>query len=80
MTKKNLTEKELLESMTSYTAHSDELSEVSIKEWTVMLEKAELIALNDADFEKFVTYLSSGTEPAKVEALKKLFKLKAPWE
>lgn len=80
MTKKNLTEKELLESMTSYTAHSEELSEVSIKEWTEMLEKAELIALNDADFEKFVTYLSSETEPAKVEALKKLFKLKAPWE
>ena len=80
MTKKNLTEKELLESMTSYTAHSDELSEVSIKEWTEMLEKAELIVLNDADFEKFVTSLSSETEPAKVEALKKLFKLKAPWE
>ncbi|KVX03212.1 hypothetical protein [Shewanella frigidimarina] len=80
MTKKNLTEKKLLEGMTSYTAHPDLLSEVSIKAWTEMLEKAELITLNDAEYEKFVTYVNSGAEPAKVEALKKLFKRKAPWE
>ncbi|MEZ9466849.1 hypothetical protein [Vibrio breoganii] len=80
MSKKRFTEDELLESLTAYTAHADELSEVNIKEWSEMLNHAESTSLSNAEYEKFVTALNSATDLAALEGIKKLLKRKAPWE
>lgn len=80
MSKKRFTEDELLDSLTAYTAHADELSEVNIKEWSEILNHTESISLSGVEYEKFFTALDSAPDLAAIEGLKKLFKRKAPWE
>lgn len=80
MSEKKLTEKELLEGITAYTAHADELSDIDTEEWTKMLNQAKPIALKDTDYQRFVAFLNSGPDPTAIEDFKKLFKRKAPWE
>lgn len=80
MSKKRFTEDELLDSLTAYTAHADELSEVNINEWSEMLNHTESISLSDVEYEKFYTALDSAQDLAAIERLKKLFKRKSPWE
>ncbi|WP_413112073.1 hypothetical protein [Thaumasiovibrio sp. DFM-14] len=80
MSKKRFTEDELLDSLTAYKAHADDLSEVNIEEWTEMLNQAESISLSDAEYEKFVTALNSESDLAAIEGMKNLLQQKAPWE
>ena len=76
MSKKRFTEDELLDSLTAYTTHADELSEINIEEWTEMLNQAEPISLSDDEYEKFVTALNSDPDLAALEGIKKLLKRK----
>ncbi|MGR5269703.1 hypothetical protein ACPV5R_18340 [Vibrio astriarenae] len=78
MSEKKLTEEELLEGLTAYTAH--ELIDIDSEEWTKMLNLAKPTVLNDADYERFVAFLNSDPDPTAIEDFKKLFKRKAPWE
>ncbi|MDD9155584.1 hypothetical protein PVK64_05230 [Aliivibrio sp. S4TY2] len=80
MNKNRFTEGDLLDSLTAYTAHSDELNEVKIGEWTEMLNQAEPISLSDDEYEKFVTALNSDPDLAALEGIKKLLKRKNTWE
>ena len=41
MSKKRLSEKDLLEGLTSHTAHSDELATTSVKDWGTYSEDAD---------------------------------------
>jgi len=80
MNKNRFTEGDLLDSLTAYTAHADELNEVKIEEWTEMLNQAEPISLSDDEYEKFVTALNSAPDLAALECIKKLLKRKDPWD
>lgn len=80
MNKNRFTEGELLDSLTAYTAHADELNEANIEEWAEMLNQAEPISLSNDEYEKFVTTLNSAPDLAALEGIKKLFKRKTPWE
>lgn len=80
MNKNKFTEGELLDDLTAYTAHADELSEVNIEEWTEMLNQAEPISLSDDEYEKFVTALNSDPDLAALQGIKKLLKRKKTWE
>lgn len=80
MSKKRFTEDELLDSLTAYTTHADELSETNIEEWTEMLKQAKSISLSDTEYEKFVDALNSAPDLTALEDIKKLLKRKAPWE
>lgn len=71
MSKKRFTEDELLDSLTAYTAHADELSEVNIKEWSEMLNHTESISLSDVEYEKFFTALDSDPDLAAIEGIKR---------
>ena len=64
MSKKRFTEDELLDCLTAYTAHADELSEVNIEERTEMLNQAKSISLSDTKYEKFVAALNSAPDLA----------------
>lgn len=78
MSKIKITEQELLNGLTAYTAHADELSEIDLEEWTAMLKQAEPILLGEDDYNRLLEVLERS--PQALEALKKVFEKKAPWE
>ncbi len=80
MNKNKFTEGELLDDLTAYTAHADELSEVNIEEWTEMLNQVEPISLSDDEYEKFVSALNSDPDLAALQGIKKLLKRKDSWD
>ncbi len=78
MSKIKITEQELLDGLTAYTAHADELSETDREEWTAMLKQAESILLNEDDYNRLLEVLER--PPRALEALKMVFEKKPPWE